>query len=173
MHATTPAEPEHETWSLQRNPVAQPIVRARRLTAMDQPVPDIPSCGFEELVFVRAADEIAVNMAVFGDLTTVACRRAAAFGSEGERVGRIVTRGLDSRQVVKLLVHAGIIDATIHVAATVAVAAAGHDVGGDWLLLTSDATYWTNREHHERFEFGVRISVTGEIRVVNPRSLPK
>jgi len=173
MNANNPTNPAQETWSLERNPVAQPLVRARPITTADRPVPGITPCGFGRPVFWQAADGIVVDEAFFSDLKTVHCRRATTFGPEGERVGRIVGRGHDSRQVVKLLVHAGVIDANIHAAATVDVVAGGHDASGDWFRLKSDASFWTNRENHERFEFAVRVSETGEIRVVHPRSLPE
>lgn len=166
-------KPELETWKLERNPVAQPLVKARRITTADQAVPGIPPCGFERPVFWKGEDGIVVDGAVFTDLRTVMGRRAATFAPAGEPVGRIVGRGHESRQVVKLLVHAGVIDANIHVAATVEVVAAGCDADGDWFRLASDASFWTSRENRERFEFGARVAETGEIRVVNAASLPR
>lgn len=171
--AMNTAKPESEVWILERNPVAEPLVRARGITAADEAVPGIPPCGFDRPVFWQTADAIVVDEAAFSDLKTVPGRRAATFAAEGERVGRIVAPGHDPRQVVKLLVHAGIIDANIHASATVEMLAAGHAGGDAWFRLASDASYWTDREHRERFEFGVRVSAAGDILVVHPRSLPQ
>lgn len=161
----TTVTPVVEVWQLERNPVAQSIVRARHIAATDRAVAGIPACGFERPVFWRADDEIVVDETVFSELRTVQARRAATFAPAGELVGRVAARGRDPLDIVKLLVHAGVIDATIHVAATVHVLAAGRDATGAWFRLASDARFWTDREHHERFEFGVRILDSGEIHV--------
>lgn len=162
-----------KTWDLQRNPVAQPMVRARGIAAADRPVAGIPPCGFEQPVFWQAADGVVVDATVFTDLKAVQGRRAATLGVAGAEVGRIIVRGHDPLEVVKLLVHAGVIDANIHAAATVGVVATGRDDGGAWFRLESDARFWTNRENRERFAFGVRVSDEGDIRVVPPGSLPQ
>jgi hypothetical protein len=162
-----------ETWQLERNPVAQPLVRARPITAADRPVPNIPPCGFERPVFWEGDDGIVVDATAFSDLRTVQGRRASAAGAAGSLVGRVVHDGQDARLVVKLLVHAGVIDAGIHAATTVTLVAAGRDGDGEWFRLASDARYWTNREHHEPFTFGVRVSAAGEVRVLDARALPE
>jgi hypothetical protein len=169
----TTMKPIAEAWELQRNPVAQPRVRARAITADDRPVEGIPACGFDRPVFWQADDEVVVDRTRFTDLTAVQGRLAEQFADTGKAVGRLVDRRQSGLEVVKLLVHAGIVDANIHAAATVTLVAAGRDGEGEWFKLASDARYWTNQENREIFEFGVRVAESGEIRVLNPRTLPE
>jgi hypothetical protein len=160
-----------ELWRLERTAVANSITRAVSLTGAERAVAGIPDCGFRRPAFRMVGREIVVDAAVFTDLRTVGARGAATFGPAGEIVGRIVADGHAPRNVVKLLVHAGVIDANVHLIATVAIMAEDRDGAGHWLRLLSDDRFWTDRDGRDVYAFGVRVSPAGLIRVVNPNSL--
>lgn len=160
-----------DVWQLERSAVANSVTRAVALTGAERAVAGIPECGFGKPVFRIVGREVVVDAAVFTDLRTVRARRAATLGPAGEIVGRIVANGHDPRNVVKLLVHAGVIDANVHLMATVAVVAEGRDVSGHWFRLLSDDRFWTDRDGRDLYAFGVRVSPAGLIRIVNPHSL--
>lgn len=160
-----------EVWRLERTAVANSITRAVPLTGAERAVAGIPDCGFRRPVFRMVGREIVVDAAVFSDLRTVRVRGAATFGPAGEIIGRVVAEGNAPRNLVKLLVHAGVIDANVHLVAAVAITAEGRDDAGHWFRLLSDDRFWTDRDGRDLYAFGVRVSPAGLIRVVNPNSL--
>lgn len=160
-----------ELWHLERSAVSGRITRAVALHGGEEAVAGMPACGFPRPVFRMTGGEVVVDAALFSDLRTVPARAAATLGPAGETIGRIVTRDHDPREVVKLLVHAGVIDANVRLVATVAIVAEGRDDAGRWFRLLSDDRAWTGRDGRDLYAFGVRVSPSGTIRLVNPNSL--
>ncbi|NUQ62876.1 MAG: hypothetical protein HUU20_10325 [Pirellulales bacterium] len=156
-----------ECWQLERNPVACPLVPAREITESYAPVRGIPPCGFKGPVFWESSGQAVVDRALFTDLRTVRARQARELPPGGAIIGRILDTKHDPRQVVKLLVLSGIVDANIHVVATISLMEEGHDAKGYWCRLVSDDRYWTNQENRVLYDFALRLSPQGEIRLVH------
>lgn len=171
LHPAMRDGPLH-VWHLRRTGTAKSVFRAVHLTGAERAMAGLPGCGFATHVFRIVDREIVVDATVFTDLKTVRARHAATLGPAGEAIGQLVATGHEPRNIVKLLVHAGVIEANIHALATVAVMAEGRDAAGHWFRLLSDDRFRTDREGRDLYAFGVRISPAGMIRVTNPHSLP-
>lgn len=156
-----------ERWQLERNPIAAPLIPARRIVLSDERVPGIPACGFSRPVFWNSGHEVVVDQDLFTDLRTVRARQARGLDPEGIVVGRVRHPKHDPRQVVKLLVTSGVVDANIHVVATVSLMEEGRNSRGYWARLISDDRFWTNRENRMLYDFAVVISFEGEIRLMD------
>ena len=162
-----PMEKPLERWELEENRLSGRIIQAREITKSDKPVAGIPPCGFPRPVFWSAAGGIVVDRNYLTDLTVVHARRSRELGPEGAVVGRVLDTKRDPRQVVKLLVLAGVVDANIHVVATVSLMEEGRDPQGYWCRLISDDRFWTNSENRVVYDFAVRVSTEGEIRLMH------
>lgn len=156
-----------ERWELERNPVAVVRIPARRIADSDEPILGIPGCGFSRPVFWSSGVEVVVDSGLFGDLRTVHARQAQELGPDGIVVGRVRDAKHDPRQTVQLLVTSGVVDANIHVVATVSLLEEGQDAHGYWARLVSDDRFWTNQENRVLYDFAVQISAEGEIRLMN------
>ncbi len=160
-----------EVWTVERNPITAPIVPARDVSKADSPVPGIPECGFERPVFWNLDESPVVDRAVFTDLRSVKARSNRDLPKDGLLVGSILDSKHRPRDVIKLLVTSGVIDANIHVVATIHVMEEGKDSQGHWVKLVSDDRYWTNKEHQVFYDFAVHVSDRGEIRLVSVTKL--
>jgi hypothetical protein len=109
-----------------------------------------------------------VNEDVFTDLRMVRGKDAGALDPDGIAVGRVKLKDYDPVEVVQFLVASGIVDANIHVRASISGSHFTSEAG-EWFSLHSDDPYWTNRENHERYDFGVHIATNGTIRLINRR----
>jgi hypothetical protein len=156
-----------ERWELERNPIAVARIPARRIADSDEPILGIPRCGFSRPVFWSSGDEVVVDSGLFSDLRTVQARQAQKLGPDGIVVGRVRDAKHDPRQIVQLLVRSGVVDANIHVVATVSLLEEGRDAHGYWARLVSDDRFWTNQENRVLYDFAMRISDEGEIRLMN------
>ena len=156
-----------EQWQLEKNRLSGRIIQAREITESDRPVADIPACGFAGPVFWDSVGGSVADRNHFSDLQVVHARLARQLGPEGVIVGRVLDTNRDPRQVVKLLVLSGVVDANIHVVATVSLMEEGRDSQGYWCRLVSDDRYWTNGENRIIYDFAVRISTKGEIRLMH------
>lgn len=161
-----------EVWHLKRVGCVRSVTRAVHLTGAEHAAAGIPSCGFATPVFRTVGRETVVDAAVFTDLRTVRTRHAATFDPAGEAIGRLVVMGHEPRDVVKLLVHAGVIDSGSHAETTVAVMAEGHDDEGYWFRLLAEDQSRADHEHCNLYAFGVRVSPIGMMFVTNPHFLP-
>lgn len=161
-----------DRWRLERNPIAARTVPAREIVESNKPVNDIPPCGFAKPVFWFSSDQtVVVDRNQFTDLRTVRGQQSKELGPEGILIGRMLETKRDPRQVVKLLVLSGVVDANIHVVATVSLMEEGRDDQGYWCRLVSDDRYWTNQENRVLYDFAIRISSGGEIRLMHVNSM--
>lgn len=107
-----------------------------------------------------------VDENVFTDLRMVRGQDAATLDDGGVVVGRVKLTEYDPVELVRFLVASGIVDANIHIEATV-TGSHHRSEAGDWFALHSDDPYWTNRANHERYDFGIHIASDGTIRLIN------
>lgn len=161
-----------QVWHLERGGCVRSVTRAVHLTGAEQAAAGIPGCGFATPVFRTVGRETVVDAAIFTDLRTVRTRHAATFDPAGEAIGRLVVMGHEPRDVVKLLVHAGVIDSGSAAKTAVAVMAEGHDDEGHWFRLLAEERSRADQEHRDLYAFGVRVSPIGMMFVTNPNSLP-
>lgn len=113
-----------------------------------------------------------VDERVFTDLRKVNGETAEKLGQDGVVIGRVKLKEYDPVELVRFLVSSGIVDANIHIHATVTGTYFASD-DGHWFSLHSDDPYWTNTDNIARYDFGIHISSDGTIRMVPKQHVGK
>lgn len=107
-----------------------------------------------------------VDEKCFTDLRTFSGQSAKTLNREAIRVGRIKLKKFQPVHLVHFLVSSGIVDANLHIMATVTGTYYESDAGS-WFSLNSSDPYWTNKQNHAYYSFAIYISREGEIFVMN------
>jgi hypothetical protein len=123
----------------------------------------------DELKFANGYASV-VDEKVFTDLRMVRGQDAAKLGAEGIEIGRVKLDKYDPVELAQFLVGSGIVDANIHILASVTGTHFTNDAG-HWFDLHSDDPYWTNQANHARYSFGLHIAPDGVIRMINPSQI--
>lgn len=107
-----------------------------------------------------------VDKDTFTDLRIVDGQSASKLGPEGIVIGRVKLEKYDPVELVEFLVTTGIVNANLHVEATVT---GTHTTSpqGDWFSLHSIDPYWTNSRNTARYSFGIHIAKDGTMRMIN------
>ena len=121
----------------------------------------------QELKYTNGYTSV-VDENVFTDLKMVDGDDASKLDMGGIEIGRVKIDDYDPLELAKFLVASGIVDANIHIRATITGTHSTSDQG-EWFALHSDDPYWTNKSNHASYSFGIHIAKDGTIRMINRR----
>lgn len=185
---TEPADPSQKKateirWHLDRNTIHDvQVVRAvdigklqpEELASRQSPFPGTPKGEPELAIWQKKSDDPALKFAngygpvvdekVFSDLRKVRGELADKLEPAGVVVGRVKATKFDPVRLVQFLVTSGVIDANLHVDATITGTHYTAD-SGDWFALHSDDLFTTMRTSTISYNFGVHIAKDGTIRL--------
>jgi hypothetical protein len=102
----------------------------------------------------------------FGNLRIVRGQDADKLNRDGVVVGRVKAKKYDALKLAHFLIATGIVDANIHIEATITGEHYSSDAG-HWFKLHSDDPFWTNRTNRVQYNFGLHIGSDGTIRLIN------
>jgi hypothetical protein len=111
-----------------------------------------------------------VDEQAFTDLRQVRAQDAENLDSDGIEIGRVKLKRYDPLDLAHFLIASGIVDANIHVQATVTGSHFPSDTG-HWFRFHSDDPYWTMKKNQASYDFGLHIAPDGTIRMINVRYL--
>lgn len=109
----------------------------------------------------------------FESLTESRAKLASQLDEAGTFIGKYVGDDLSEHDIVGYLLDNHIVDANLHIVATIYLMAEGHDETGYWALLVSEDPYWTNQENLDIYPFAIRINQDGELWLHNAETVEK
>ena len=148
------------------------LTKFTRQGSVTDPSFDAWSKHFPDAVDLRYNNGYAsvVDENVFTNLRIVNGTNADKLNLDGVVIGRVKLEEYDPVELVYFLVESGIVDANIHMTATVRCTHFSSD-NGDWFSLHSSDRYWTNQENHVNYAFGIHIGEDGTIRMVKNKDV--